>query len=1358
VLVYFKPHAAWIGLFSILLGLCCEAAHAFGPLTVDRAKPRYFIDSSGRAVYLSGVHPSNNLIDRNDKPVLDFSAYLDFLQRHNLNFVRLWVWEQAAWTHESAQKLEFEPALYDRTGPGNARDGKIKFDLTRFNQAYFDRLRARLAEAQARGIYVSVMLFQGFSSEPKTAKGNPWPGHPFHRDNNINGIDGDPSGNGSGEEVHSLTVPAITKLQEDYVRKVIDTLSGFDNVLYEISGETSTGSKDWQYHMINYIKSYQQTRQPVGISYFYRGEDEELFNSPADWVLLLGDSANPPPAAGDKVIVQDMGASLLKTRAPAQWVWKSFTRGYNPIYMDADPFNSDLNVQTRQALSDAASFSQILDLSSMSPSSNACSSHYCLVNPGFEYLVYLPAGGPVTVDLSAAKGNFTTSWFNPLTGQNFAASTVQGGGKAVLTAPFQGEAVLYLVTESQRISNSQLISQRVQRPPASDSFNLSSGGTLSMTPGASAITNITATLTFNQLVNFSVSGLPQGVSASFSRHSCRHTCSTLLTIKTSSSTPIGTFTLTVKATSARGERDTNIVLNVTNPTVLETVATASARLARTAPFDFSLSATGNMSVNAGSAVTNTIRATLTSGRTQRASFSASGLPSGASASFSSASCIPTCSRVLTIQTSATMPGGSFPITVAATGGGETRTTSFILVIVQTIAPPTIPPIDGVSPGLVAHWKFDEGMGTSASDASGNGNTATLVNGPSWSTGTVGKALYFDGVDDNLVVATSSSLNLSGSFTLSAWVNPASMSTDFRSILVKNYTYYLYASVAGYCGSGNPLGGFSGGSDHNTVCQASPLPVNTWTYLALTYDGATLTLYRNGAAVAGAAVSGAPSSTTETLQIGASQYGEYFQGRIDEVRIYNKALTATEIQASYESQSPRESPKTPETGVATPTISPNGGSFNASVSVTLQTDTAGASIYYTIDGSTPSQSSTLYSGAITLATNTLLKAKAFKTGYNPSAETSASFTITSDGGQLYYVATNGSDGNPGTLSQPFRTIAQGLSALQASDKLYIRSGTYAETINSNYQTIPTGTSWSDAPVISAYPGETVVLRPGSTGEVIALAHSYIQYIVFDNLIVDAINAGFGVSGWGGAHHVRFQNGVVKSASKSGILLSPGNGLSSDYFEFINMKIHDNGLTLYDHGVYIATSHNLVDRCEIYNNVGYGIHVYNGTPSEQANNNILRGNIIHNNALVDVSSAGIILSSGSGNLAYNNIVWNNSYGITVSYRSTNSKVYNNVLYANTYYGIDVGGGSTDAVVKNNIVYQNGYTITDAGSRTVMSNNLTTDPRFVNPSANDFRVQTGSAAIDAGVAVAEVTGDFNDVARPQGLAYDIGAYEFY
>src|SRR5215813_10020443 len=516
-----------LSLFSwlVFVAYFLAPAEAAGPLSVGASNPQFFIDSTGKTIYLTGVHLNNSLVDRSDKAVLDFTSYLNFLQQYDHNYVRLWAWEQAAWTHESKAKITFDPLPYQRRGPGTALDGGRKFDLTRFNQAYFDRLRSRVVEAGQRGIYVSVMLFQGFSSQRKVmGGGNPWAGHPFNASNNINGINGDPSGNDNGEEVHSLAVPAITSLQKAYVRKVVDTLNDLDNVLYEISGDAPPSSKEWQYYMINYLKNYQAKKpkqHPVGMSYLYLGTANDLLASPADWILLLGTDTDPPLAEGTKVILSDMDPKLLASGTSYPMVWKSFMRGLNTIYLESDLTNPSANENVRNSMGYALKYSQLVDLSSMSPSSELCSTGYCLINPGREYLVYLPTGEPVRVDLSAAGSNFVATWFSPMTGQTTSGGTVSAGIPILFTSPVAGDAVLYLQAmpalsnenpkTSGGLSSSDMVLTAATSTQTSNLSLSTTGavttGAVTVTQGSSVNTTINASATSRKNpVSFSVSG------------------------------------------------------------------------------------------------------------------------------------------------------------------------------------------------------------------------------------------------------------------------------------------------------------------------------------------------------------------------------------------------------------------------------------------------------------------------------------------------------------------------------------------------------------------------------------------------------------------------------------------------------------------------------------------------------------------------------------------------------------------------------------------------------------------------------------------------------------------------------------
>lgn len=112
--------------------------------------------------------------------------------------MRLWQWQQSAWAPWTPDKILFHPEPYVRTGPGNALDGGLQFDLKKFNPVYFDRMKARIAECRDRGIYCAVQLFQGFSSnKPHMCGEQTWAGHPYNCENNINGLNGGHGGTAS---------------------------------------------------------------------------------------------------------------------------------------------------------------------------------------------------------------------------------------------------------------------------------------------------------------------------------------------------------------------------------------------------------------------------------------------------------------------------------------------------------------------------------------------------------------------------------------------------------------------------------------------------------------------------------------------------------------------------------------------------------------------------------------------------------------------------------------------------------------------------------------------------------------------------------------------------------------------------------------------------------------------------------------------------------------------------------------------------------------------------------------------------------------------------------------------------------
>ncbi len=459
-----------------------------GPLKAS-GNPHYFQDAQGNVLILSGSQTWNTLQDwgSNGSPTpLDFGAFVRFLQSNRHNFTLLWYTELPKFcgfpsTATAPPDLTVGPHPWLRTGPGKAADGGLKFDLTRFDQAYFDRLRKRTRMLRDAGIYAGIYLFTGEWLNVFRCSTD---GFPFTGPNNVNGIDdGYRGGSKTGTGSITMTEPnPITKLQDMYVEKVIDTLNDLPNVLWIVSEEAPPNSTWWNNHQISHIRAYESRKRlqhPIGYAALIGSPDSTIYNSDADWVApqtrisLSTSCGSGKPAC--KVNINDSDHSYfgmwndtaLQNR---NYVWENFLNGNQVLFMDpylvyyprehrnlcADPRNGicqspdDRYEEFRKNLGYILAYSRKLDLSEVSAKGWLSSTGYCLARTpaaGAEYLVYAPGGGSFTVDLSAmpASRKLTIEWFNPSLGAATKHDAIPAGSSSQrFTPPFHGDAVLYL--------------------------------------------------------------------------------------------------------------------------------------------------------------------------------------------------------------------------------------------------------------------------------------------------------------------------------------------------------------------------------------------------------------------------------------------------------------------------------------------------------------------------------------------------------------------------------------------------------------------------------------------------------------------------------------------------------------------------------------------------------------------------------------------------------------------------------------------------------------------------------------------------------------------------------------------------
>jgi hypothetical protein len=380
---------------------------------------------------------------------------------------------------------------------------------------------------------------------------------------------------------------------------------------------------------------------------------------------------------------------------------------------------------------------------------------------------------------------------------------------------------------------------------------------------------------------------------------------------------------------------------------------------------------------------------------------------------------------------------------------------------------------------------------------------------------------------------------------------------------------------------------------------------------------------------------------------------------------------------------------------------------------------------------------------------------------------------------YHVKKTGSDSNSCASAQntstPKLTIGAGVACASGGDTIYILdNGVYAEQL---IDVIPSGSA--GAPTIlkgngNAFLGTGLVptIKPPTTGGYTQVIRTYDQnYITLDGLIMDGTGIFNAIVQFHGtSHHNIVQNCEVRNMEGRRSDTNGGAGIgvpdAGHHITIQNNLIHhvgalDSPLSGSVHGIYFHGNDHIIQDNLVYNNSGFGIHVYHEGGSS-TNDVIIRRNKSYNNG-----ASGILYASGSRGQVYNNIVYANGFGSTgnsevgiyVYWTAYDIQVYNNTIYGEN--GIALLYESSNGIIKNNVLYGNGNnSIVNNGFDVppVISNNFIGNPSFVNAGAADFHLTSGSAARGYGANLSSVfTTDYAQVARPSVGSWDAGAYQF-